>query len=185
MAYAAAPAARPLAEAPAPAEEARAPPTIDSHGGKLTPITCFGCGPDGVTALLVQLALLSTLAPRGFKLTSRAFDLSVVRLAPGLLFTAALGWNLLPSLGADYEAPAKFHLAGAVSDLMAVVLAAVAFFGLVSDALMPAREHSPARAPHWHGAKQISSGILTFWKKTGLEHLLCLTGGRALPSFFQ
>lgn len=146
MTYAATPAGQPLAEASTPAEEAKAPPTIDSHSGKLSPITCFGCGPDGATSLLMMLALLSTLAPRGLKLAGRALDLSATRLAPGLLFTAALVWNLLPSRGSDYDFPARFQLANTVSTLMAIGLAGVAFLSLASDALMPIKQHARGRA---------------------------------------
>ncbi|MDB5468989.1 MAG: hypothetical protein JWR84_549 [Caulobacter sp.] len=95
MAYAATPAAP--AEA-APGFEEKAPPTIESHGGKLTPITCFGCGPDGVTSLLMMLAILATLAPRQFSSRGRTINLSGARLVPGLILLAATAWNLIPSL---------------------------------------------------------------------------------------
>lgn len=96
MAYAATPVAPPAAPAAeAPAFEGKAPPTIDSHGGKLTPITCFGCGPDGVTSLLMMLAILTTLLPRQLTGRKRPINLSAIRLLPGLILLAATARNLL------------------------------------------------------------------------------------------
>jgi hypothetical protein len=146
MAYAATPAATPAADAPAAVEEGKAPPTIDSHGGKLTPITCFCGGPDGVTSLLMMLAILSALSPRGVKLFGRAIDLTALRLAPGLLVTAVLTWNLLPSLEPTRELPARFHLVEPISTALAVALLGVGFLHLLSDALMPLSGKSGARS---------------------------------------
>ncbi len=55
---AAAPAA-PAADAAAPADEAKAPPTIDSHGGKLTPITMFMDAEWVVKVVMIGLVLAS------------------------------------------------------------------------------------------------------------------------------
>jgi biopolymer transport protein ExbB len=56
---AAAPAATPAAEAPAPAEEGKAPPVIDSHGGKLTPVTMFMDAELIVKVVMIGLILAS------------------------------------------------------------------------------------------------------------------------------
>ena len=55
---AAAPAA-PAAEAPAPVEEGKAPPVIDSHGGKLTPVTMFMDAELIVKVVMIGLILAS------------------------------------------------------------------------------------------------------------------------------
>lgn len=94
MAYAATPAATPSAGAPAPAEEGRAPPTIDSHGGKLTPVTCFGsCGVDPVTTVVAAVLLTSPVSaflygaaysarpPSLFRTIIRTLPLAVLALA--------------------------------------------------------------------------------------------------------
>lgn len=56
---AAAPAATPAAEAPAPVEEGKAPPVIDSHGGKLTPVTMFMDAELIVKVVMIGLILAS------------------------------------------------------------------------------------------------------------------------------
>ena len=56
---AAAPAATPVAAPAAPAEEGKAPPTIDSHGGKLTPITMFLDAELIVKVVMIGLILAS------------------------------------------------------------------------------------------------------------------------------
>ncbi|MDB5471186.1 MAG: exbB [Caulobacter sp.] len=51
--------ATPVADAPAPAPEGKAPPTIDSHGGKLTPITMFLDAELIVKVVMIGLILAS------------------------------------------------------------------------------------------------------------------------------
>lgn len=160
MAYAATPAAAPAADAPAPAYEGKAPPTIDSHGGKLTPVTCFCAGPDGPTSLLMMLALLLTLAPRGIKAFGRAVDLSALRLAPGLLLTGLLAWNMLPSLDPPLVLPEQFHLVAPVKTGLGLALLAVSFLRLLSDALMPVTGRSRARSVAAMAAAGLAVAIL-------------------------
>jgi biopolymer transport protein ExbB len=58
-AEAAAAPATPAAEPAAPAEEGKAPPTIDSHGGKLTPVTMFMDAELIVKVVMIGLILAS------------------------------------------------------------------------------------------------------------------------------
>lgn len=143
-AYAAAPAATPAPATAEPFEEGKAPPVIDSHGGKLTPVT--GIGPDGPTSFLLLLALLATVAPRGLKAFGQTIDLSAIRLAPGLVLAAVIAWNHLPGLGTDPEFPAKFHTLMLVSGLLGAALFLITFLHLLSDALMPLQGRSMLRS---------------------------------------
>lgn len=154
MAYVATPAAQPAPPAEA-AYEGKAPPTIDSHGGKLTPISCFCAGPDGPTVLLMWLALLLALAPRGLKLFGRQVEFRAIRLAPGLLLTTLLIWNQLPSLDPAPELPARFNLVAPLTAVLGGALLAVSFLRLLSDALMPLGERSRARS----GTATMASGL--------------------------
>lgn len=135
MAYAAAPAAAPATPA-APAtetiEEGRAPPTIDSHGGKLSPITSSYLEP--TNSVLVMLAILSVLVPRRIKAFG-GVEMDWLRLVPGLLLTAVVAWGFLPELQPysspfyDYYRQVEVWVTGA--------LLAYTFLNLVADALFP------------------------------------------------
>ena len=89
MAYAATPAARPDEAAPAPLEEVKAPPTIDKHGGKLTPMTnCWG-GLEFGSLLVGSFILASPFAALiyGFGLSHRppsAFRTVIKSMAIGI-----------------------------------------------------------------------------------------------------
>lgn len=146
MANTATPAAQPGEATKAFVEEGKAPPTIDSHGGKLSPITCFCGGPDGSVSLLMLLALLSTLAPRRLKAFRRIIDLSVLRLAPGLLLTALIGLDAVLSTEPVRDVPEKFQLVAPVSAAMGGGLLAISFLRLLCDALMPITGRSRARS---------------------------------------
>ncbi|MDO9336910.1 MAG: hypothetical protein Q7T61_10965 [Caulobacter sp.] len=143
MAYAVTPAAQPITGELSPAE-GKAPPVIDSHGGKLNPITCFCGGPDSAVSFLMILALLATLAPRRLNAFNRETDLSVLRLAPGLLLTTLLVLNDLLSTGPVRDLPARFHLVAPVVAAVGGALLAISFLRLLSEALMPIAGRSPA-----------------------------------------
>lgn len=150
----AAPAAAPATPTAETIEEGRAPPTIDSHGGKLTPVTGW-YGPDSATSTLMLLALLATVAPRGLKIWGRFLDLSAIQLAPGLLLAAIIAWNRLPSLSADSELSQRFPLYISGALLLGLALFLIAFLHLLADALMPIQGHSRTRSL----AAMIASGL--------------------------
>ena len=95
MAYAAAPAAQPIpGDTAAPAAEGKAPPTIDSHAGRLSPLSV--CYADAATSFLLIAAILSTLAPR--RLPAGPFtEIGWTRLLPGILVCTIIIWNGLNS----------------------------------------------------------------------------------------
>lgn len=134
---AAAPATQPLADAPAPAEEGKAPPTIDSHGGKLTPLTSSYLDPS--STVLVLLAILSVLVPRRV----RGVSMDWLRLVPGLFLSAVAATGLLPG---------QWLYSGGFSDHFLLAerwvngaLLAYAFLNLLADALTPLDGREPRR----------------------------------------
>lgn len=141
MAYAATPAATPAADAPATAEEAKAPPTIDSHGGKLSPLTSSYLPPTG--SFLILIAILSVLAPRRLKAFG-GVDLTWTRLVPGLLLTAVAAWSLLPSPQPYMTASLEHYLW--VTGLVTGAMLAFTFLNLLADALFPLHEPSASRS---------------------------------------
>jgi hypothetical protein len=137
MAYAATPVAAPLPDAPMPAEEGKAPPTIDSHGGKLTPMS--HCYPDLATQLLLLVALLLTFAPRRLG----RLNFGWTRLAPGVAICALVLWNLFqtgPMAGYpgmdEYLRVRTLHLVG---------LLVFATLNLLADLLTTSDDPAPAR----------------------------------------
>jgi hypothetical protein len=132
MAYAATPAAAPTAPAVETIEEVKAPPTIDSHGGKLTPITSSYLEP--TNSVLALLAILSVLIPRRLKAFG-GVDLTWLRLVPGLLLTAVVAWGLLPT-PQTYSHPFYDYYLW-VERWVHGALLACCFLNLVADALFP------------------------------------------------
>lgn len=141
MAYAAKPAATPSAGPPAVSEEGKAPPTIDSHGGKLSPINSSYLEP--TNSVLVLLAILAVLAPRRLKVFG-GIEMAWLRLVPGLLLTAVVAWGLLPA-PQTYSSPFyDYYLQ--VERWVNGALLAYCFLNLLADALFPLEGTAKARS---------------------------------------
>ncbi len=130
MAYAATPAATPGADVPAPAEQGKAPPVIDSHGGKLTPVTGYMIEPVANVLVLVALAALLARSLWGGR-KAPPLRRATARAAPGLLLALATAWVLVSSLGApDFPQLAIYDHTQRV---WRTCLLAVVGLGLISD----------------------------------------------------
>lgn len=166
-------AAAPQAPAtPAPetqAFEEKAPPTIDSHGGKLSPVNSTYLEP--AATILFFLALLSVLAPRRLKAFG-GVQLGWTRLLPGLLLTCLVAWTLLPS-PQTYTSPSLDYFRFVEAAVNSTMLA-FAFLNLLADVLFPVGRPSAARSLLATGVS--AAGLLILltlwsvdWYGTGLE----------------
>lgn len=138
MAYAATPAATPSADSPAPAGEARAPPTIDSHGGKLTPITCFGdCG--GPDPFMASFLLVGPVAAVLYGLAFAAKPPSLFRTVLRVMPLAILALVVLVHIAT------QAHRDSLSLSLWSLLCAAFALFA-VSDAFLASETPRRRRA---------------------------------------
>lgn len=162
MAYAAAPAAAPATPA-APAtesiEEGRAPPTIDSHGGKLTPMSV--CYADSGTSFLLLAALLSPLFPRRLPFRP-AVDIGWTRLLPGLFVCSIVIWNGLSR--PIYASSSAMDIFLRIQAILLGLVFVGAVLGLLSDFLL-----APEARGRRRGIVGMAAGLLSLLPLLSLD----------------